>query len=411
MKVIQTFLILILIVALAACDWDDTNSRRVKTAQKGEGNLVIGVAWSWEYDPGLLWEALTLGVDEINSSGGLLGRKLELKRIDDKASVTQGRISAQSLVDDEKVIAVIGHEFSYISLATAPIYEYAGILMMSPSSTSPELTSRGYQMVFRNIPNDVEFGKSLARYAHAMNYKKILVYSVRNDYGRHLSNFFESEARHLGLEILDRLSYQESESQYFKQTLLNWKNYYQADALFIAGIMPHAAKIIATAKEIGLDIPIFGGDGLDSPQLLEIGGKSAEGVVVASIYHADAPDAQNNRFNQAFKTRHEQEPDLWAVQGYDALMIIAQAVKQANSADPADIAYALHHSKNWPGIAGPVSFNDSGDIVGREIVYKQVRDQKLSFLGNGAEAAAKKTIEPMITDTMKEALILKHSQR
>mgnify|MGYP000025749358 CR=1 FL=1 len=388
MKIIQMFSSLILILALVACNSDDTNSRRIKNAKAGDNNLIIGVAWSWEYDPGLLWEALELGVEEINAKGGLLGRNLEIRRVDDKASVTQGRISAQSLVDDDKVIAVIGHEFSYISLATAPIYEYAGILMMSPSSSSPELMSRGYKMVFRNIPSDAEFGKSLAQYAHAMGYKKILIYSVRNDYGRHLSNFFESQARFLGMDILDRLSYQESDMQYFKETLLNWKHYYQADALFIAGIMPHAAKIIATAKEIGMDIPIFGADGLDSPQLLQIGGKATEGVVIASIFHIDAFDSQKTKFYQTFKSRYQQEPDLWATQGYDALTIIAHAIEQGKSAVPTDIAKSLHNIKNWPSITGPVSFSETGNIVGRKIVYKQVRNQKLVFLGNGAQSAA-----------------------
>ena len=244
-------------------------------------------------------------------------------------------------------------------------------------------------MVFRNIQNDVEFGISLARYAHAMNYKKVLVFSVRNDYGRQLANFFESEAQRLGVEILDRLSYQESDRQYFKQTLLNWKYYYHADALFIAGILPHAAKIIATAKEIGLDIPIFAGDGIDSHRLIDIAGKAAENVAIASTYHADAVDTQNNHFNQAFKTRYKKEPDLMAVQGYDALSIIAKAIKQAKSAVPADIANVLHNSENWPSFSGPVSFTETGDIEGREVIFKQVRDQKLSFLGKGPEAAAK----------------------
>jgi branched-chain amino acid transport system substrate-binding protein len=381
------FMILAFAAVLVGCSPGDVEEQRVEYARNGKGDLIVGVAWSFEED--LLGQGVQMAADEINAAGGVRGRKLVLKKVDDQASVTEGRFAAQSLVDDPRVVAVIGHQFSYVSLATAPLYEFSGVLMMSPSSTSPELSHRGYRLVFRNIPSDADFGAALADYAAAMGYRRVFIYYVHNDYGRELANHFEARGRAVGVQVADRLSYDESTGMFFHQTLRNWKEYYQADALFLAATMPQAAQIIRAAGEVELDLPIFGSDGLDSPLLPVEAGDAAAGTVIASVFHRDLPTPQTRAFIEAFKRRYDQEPDVWAAQGYDALKILAHAMEKAKSAAPEDVAATLRSMQDWPGVGSPTGFTEDGNVTGKAIVFKRVNDGRLDFLAVGPEQAAR----------------------
>lgn len=146
------------------------------------------------------------------------------------------------------------------------------------------------------------------------------------------------------------------------------------DAICIAGETPKAAIIISQARELGIKVPFLGGDGLASSELWKIGGPAAEGTYVISYFHPSDQRPEVVRFKADFQKRYGRDPDVWAAQSYDALKVLAHAIAQAGSTDPAKIADALHQVKDWPGVTGPHTFDEKGDVVGKKAVITVVKN-------------------------------------
>ena len=146
-------------------------AERVARAVRGEGDIVIGVAWPWAARREVRYgEGLDMAVAEINAAGGVGGRRIVLEREDDHESVDEGELVAQRLANDPNVVAVIGHLQSYVSVPASAIYDLSGILMIAPTATDPELTAHGYSRVFRATFTDAEVGRQMAEYAARQGY-------------------------------------------------------------------------------------------------------------------------------------------------------------------------------------------------------------------------------------------------
>lgn len=375
-----------LLVLLAACGQSEHGERaRALKASRERGDIVIGVPgpWNWlQVDKSLYWEGIEMAFQEVNDAGGVLGRKLRFIKEDDQGTVSRGRIVAQKFADNPDVVAVIGHFSSIVSLPTSLIYEHYGILMLSPASTSPELTSRrGLKYIFRNIPTDEEVAKQLAELLNRKGYDRIVTYYINDDYGRGLANAFEIHSSEIGCIIVDRLSYDSiARPKYFRRSLESWKRNFSFDAILLAGVMPQAAEFIVTARQMGITTPIVGGDGLDSPQLLEIGGHWVEGAIMTTYYHHDVPSPIAQEFNKAFSKLYGKLPDSWAAQGYDAVKLLAHAIQKAGTTAPRKVAQALRSTQGWVGVTGEHTFNAQGDVVGKRIILQVVRDGKFKIL-------------------------------
>lgn len=411
--------ILALILFLTACSPDDMKDAREERARAADKNTPIAIGFVWpfsaEYD--LLPEGVEMALAEINaggldkgkeislslvaddrsayqegllggmmlrpetsSSGGLLGgRKIQLVRADDLDSVREGRLIAQEFAENIDLTAVIGHAWSYISVPSAPIYEFNGLIMLSPSSTSPDLTRNNFQYIFRNLASDTEVGRQLALYANSQGYRRLLLLHADDPNGRQLANVLENEADKLEMLIVDRQSYTVGSVRSFRSILNGWSDL-EFDAIFIAGSNPEAAAFVAQARAAWPDVPILGSDGMDTSDLADIAGENGEGVIVASHYHIDNPRSEQQDFIQRFEALYGVPPDTWAAQGYDAVYLLAYAIEQAGSTIPSEVALALHTTQGWPGVTGPHTFADSGDVIDKPIILKILRDNELQFL-------------------------------
>lgn len=347
--------------------------------ERPSGKTVkLGVVWPEDID--FFLDGVRMATAEINAAGGVLGKQVEIVYQNDDESVTKARLIAQEFAEAQEVSAVIGHAYSYLTIPTAPQYEFSGLVLVSPASTDPKLTQNGYKRVFRTIPSDVEFAKHLAQYMAEEGHKKIIIFYVKDSYGQSLANNFEKFSERFGLTIVDRLSYEESGGYNYEKIIATWKNYYKADAIFLAGTMPHAAHFVKQARAYGLDIPIVGGDGLDSQKLMEIAGDSAEGVIVASIFHIGDPAEEVLDFTEKFEARYDKKPDAWSAQGYDAVNLVIHAIRTGKSEKPSDIADVLHKTKDWRGVTGIYNFDEFGEIHGKKIVNKVVRNGSFDIL-------------------------------
>lgn len=375
----------------AACGGDgDTASQRSKNTT---GDIVVGAAWPWALRGNdiLYGKGMDLAVEELNAGGGVMGRPLKLLRMDDQESVDRGRIIAQELGRNPDVVAVIGHLHSYVTVAAAPIYDLSGLLLVSATSTSPELTRQGYGRVFRTVFNDTEVGKQMAQYAVDKGHKRMVIYYARNEYGRELANAFEEQAASRGAQIVSRESYDPNLSANpvaAEQTVSTWKSW-EFDAVFIAGQDEQSALLVAELRRQGIDVPVLGSDALATPVFLQKGGPAVEGTVIATAFHPDAPDPEVRRFDAAFEKRYGAKPDVGAALGYDAVRVLAQAMREAQSTEPDKVAAAMHRLTGFRGVTGAFSFDEAGNLVGMPIRRIVVRGGRFQYLDEPGPAAGR----------------------
>jgi len=368
---------MLLIAALLLQGCADRGNRGTQRGTQ-DGNIVIGVSWPFATRNDGFNEGIDMALDEIADAGGLLGgRKLELRKEDDESSVTGAMSIAQKFAASAEVSAVIGNRGSSLSIPSSSIYEDAGIVMLSPGSTAPKLTEQGYTRIFRMIPSDIQIGERMAQYAALRNYKRIAILYADDDYGRGLANVFEDRAKLYKLSTIDRRSGY-TDTQDLKRMVQGWGTL-NCDAIFIADVMPAGLQTILDLRSIGVKLPILGGDGLDSTQLLQLTNGEAEGTVVASIFNPKDERKEVQEFVRRYQQRYDTEPTKWSAQGYDAVMLLAQAIETAGSAAPDDIAKALRAMK-WTGGTGPHTFNEQGDVQQKPVVLKQVRGGQFDYL-------------------------------
>jgi branched-chain amino acid transport system substrate-binding protein len=359
---------------LSACAEKTAVQQRAEHLARGTDEVVIGVAWPMKSSKAAMADGVQLAADEINANGGVAGkRRLRLVIKDDEASLSKGRLLAQEFANDPQVSAVIGHLNTYVADAAAQIYERAGIVMVTPGSSGQKVTEDGRQYVFRSLPSNPEQARQIAAYAAAAGYKRIALYYIKNDYGVDLANKFEQQAASAGLQIADRRSYNMAGDNY-GSVLHDWASFLKFDAIFLIGSLPESPTIIREAREAGITVPIFGGAGLDSPQLIKLGGRAVEGTVVFSLFDGGAARPEVARFRSQFQRKYGRLPDSAAAQGYDALHLVAQAMDRAGSVVPGQVAGALRTTRNWSGVTGQYTFAATGDLVGKQMFTMTVQD-------------------------------------
>lgn len=348
-------------------------------AQPSEsGEIVFGVVWPFASDNNLFNEGIDLAVKEINESGGIIGRELRLLKADDGSGVEKGIAIAESFAEDQSVRAVIGHCNSYVSIPASSIYEQAGLVMLSPGSTAPELTQKGYRFIFRNIPSDDEIARQLATYLASQGHRRMVIYYSADAYGSGLANSFEDYAKSLGIMIVDRLNYY-SGVEDLKRLHSRWQAF-GFDGIFIASSMPEGAQFIFDAGQAGINGPFVGGDGMDSLQLGAIGGQAAEGTVIASVFNPESERLEARRFSLAFQATYGKIPNSNAALGYDAVKMLAAALETSDDQSRTAVAENLMNLGRWTGVAGVHELNASGDDLGDLALLKQFKDGKFIYL-------------------------------
>lgn len=355
------------------------------TAATTERYVVIAVPWPWQRRGQIRYgEGLDLAVDEANATGGVLGRPVRLERYDDAESVDEGRMVAERIVARPRVVAVIGHLQSYVTLPAASIYERAGLVLLAPVATDPALTSSGYRRVFRVTLSVTEIGRQMAETAARLGLTRVAIHSARTDYGRDLSNAFESRATELSLTVPVRKSYEASDSidePSLASTFREWSDL-DVDAVFLAGEPPAAARIVALIRRAGLRLPVLAGDAMSSPELLNIAGPAADGVLAASFFHPDEPRSEVARFVRAFRHRYETAPDVGSALGYDAVRLLVYAMRTASSTAPENVAAVLHSTRDWSGVTGEFTFDERGETVGKRLILVEAHNGRFVFVGH-----------------------------
>lgn len=340
--------------------------------------IVLGVAWPFESLDGLLEEGIDLAVQKVNDEGGIQGKTLRLIKMDDGSELERGMAIAQSFTENEQVIAVIGHCNSFISIPASMIYEQAGVVMLSPSSTSPKLTQNNMTHIFRNIPSDDEIARQVAMYLGEQGFKRMVIYYSEDSYGNDLAKAFEDHARSQGITIVDRFNYYTNQED-LRRMHKKWQAF-GFDGIFIAKSVEGGAHFLMDARAADIEVPFVAGNSLDSPRLLEIASKAAEGLLVGSVFNPSRTSPETKEFVEAFQREYHQLPTPYAANGYDAVLMLAAALEKSNLNYPTTVAEELRNLGPWRGVAGIHHLNDQGDDIGDLVVLKRVQNGKFEYV-------------------------------
>ncbi|WP_243313691.1 ABC transporter substrate-binding protein [Fundidesulfovibrio agrisoli] len=317
-------------------------------------------------------------------AGTVLGKKVELFVVDNKSDKVEAANATKRLIEKEKVQAIIGTYGSSLAMAGGEVSEKAGIPQVGTSCTNP-LVTQGKKYIFRVCFIDPLQGAGAATYAYkTLGFKKAaMLVDVANDYSVGLSNFFKKSFTKLGGQVVATLNYQSGDQDFTAQLtkIISEK----PDVLFIPSYFAEGAIIMKQAKELGATFKIMGGDAMDNPDIVKIGGKAVEGFVQTTFPYDPSMKNMNptaKKFTDAWKATHsaDKEPNVNAALGYDAYMIILDAIKRANSAKPEDITKALAETKGFEGVTGATTINETHDAV-KPIGMIIIKDGKKVYEG------------------------------
>jgi branched-chain amino acid transport system substrate-binding protein len=316
-----------------------------------------------------------LAVDEANVKGLKLDGKtikLELVAEDDQADPKVGTTVAQKLVD-AKVAGVVGHLNSGVSIPSSAIYNQAGIPMISGSSTNPQLTEQGFKTVFRVVGRDDQQGPAIASYlASEIKPKTAAVIDDATAYGEGLANEVEKTLKAAGVKVLPREKGTDKTAD-FKAILTKIKGK-KPDAVFYGGMDATGGPLLKQGRELGIKAVFAFGDGACTDKMKELAGDAAEGLLCSQ---AGLPvQAANKKFLDAYRAKFKIEPILYAPFTYDAVNLMIEAMKKANSPDPAKYLPELAKI-SYQGASGRIEFDEKGDRKDAEMTIFTMKGGKI----------------------------------
>ena len=319
-----------------------------------------------------------LAAEEINKAGGVLGRKIRLVVEDDQSKPGQPSAAVKKLIDSDKVVAVIGEIASSRSLEAGPICQSAKIPMVSPGSTNPTVTQTG-DYIFRVCFIDPFQGTVMAKFAlDTLKAKKVAILSdVTSDYSKGLSQYFtEYYKAHGGQIVIERSYSGGGKDKDFRAQLTAIKSA-QPDAIFVPGYYTEAGLIGKQARILGLKVPLLGGDGWDSPKLAEIAGPSLDGSYFSTHFSPADKSPKVQDFVTKYQGKFKAMPDGMAPLGYDAMMILADAMQRAGTTDGDKVREALASVKNYAAVTGNITIDEKRNATKSAVVLEvQGKDNK-----------------------------------
>lgn len=360
-----------------------TGCNRQPSAPSGSaGDVVVGAFVSLtgtKADFGITTNnGILLAAEQLNAKGGLLGRRIRVISQDDQGQADQVGTIVTRFVTGDNVDVVIGEVASKLSLRAAPICQKAGVPMISPSSTNPEVTRKG-SFIFRVCFIDPFQGTVLAKFARSnlKAAKAAVLRDASNDYSVGLADFFVQEFKRLGGVITKDLSCQEGDDNFRPQ--LNEIKKDAPDVILVPVYYREVALIARQAREIGITAPLLGGDGWDAADTIKNAGGALEGCYMSNHYSEAQGGPRIRDFVRAYEARYKTKPNALAALGYDAMNIYADAVRRAGSTDRTKVRDALATTKGFAGVTGDITIDSERNAL-KPAIIQQVVDGKWKFL-------------------------------
>lgn len=320
--------------------------------------------------------AIELAFKEINEKGGINGKQLELVVADNKSEAAEATNAMQKLVSQDNVVAVIGPNLSSSVIAASAINNSAKVLDIAPMATNPYVTvdqasGKTKDFNYRTCFIDPFQGTVMAKFATAelgVGNAAILI-DNSSDYAKGLAQFFKENFVKEGGAVTAEESYLQKDTD-FKATLTKIKAT-NPDFLYVPGYYQEVGLIVKQARELGMNMPIAGGDGWDSAKMPEIAGAAAlNNTYFSSLYSPEDSSDINKNFVAAYEKAYGQKPDVFAALSYDSALLVVEAIKNAGSTEPAKISEAMAKINGFSGVSGSVTFDDKHNPVKSAVILE-----------------------------------------
>lgn len=323
--------------------------------------------------------AIQMAVEDINANGGIDGKQIEYIYYDEKGDTTEATNAYNKLVQDDKVVAIIGDVTTKPTLAVAQTSQQDNIPIITATATAAEVTLTGPN-IFRACFTDPFQGELMASYAsEKLGATKVAVLSdMADDYSSGIAEAFVAKAEELGMQVVADEKYQDGDVD-FKSQLTNIKGQ-NPDVLFLPVYYEDLRLISAQAKEVGVTAQLCGADGWDSVLTDNFDSSVLNGGVFCSQYSTESTDERVQNFISAYKEKYEMDPNMFAVLAYDATNMMAQAISDAGSTDSQAIIDAMA-ALEYDGLTGHMTFDEDRNPK-KSAVIVSIQDNAYKFVEN-----------------------------
>jgi branched-chain amino acid transport system substrate-binding protein len=311
-----------------------------------------------------------LAVEQANADGGIAGQQIELVVYDDQASPKEAAPIASRLIEKDKVKVAVSGSYSGSTRAAAGVFQEAGIPYVAAYAVHPDITRAG-NFVFRtSFVGEVQGRAGAKLIGEGLGKKKVVLITLKNDFGKSLANGFREAAARFGITIVSEYEYSIKDRQ-FGPIVAKVKSD-APDAIYASGYFFTAGPLVSQLRSGGVDVPVIGQEGYDSEKFIEIAGKAAEGVIITTSLDRDSDAAETRNFIAAFEKKTGAKADMVAASAHTAVKVVIAAMREAGTDDPKAIRAAIAATKIVAS-TGKISFNELGEVR-KDVQVQVVKD-------------------------------------
>lgn len=348
--------------------------RRYKELSQPSKEVLVGVCWPFSAFRSGFDDGLNLAMDEINAGNLAGGFKIQLVMRDDEFDKNKAKRIAMEFADNPKMSAVIGYFDDSFGIAASPIYEESRLFHIFTGANSTQITSYGFNYIARTILSSDKIAAHLAKFTEDHGFRKVAIIMEEEAFGEELAYLYQSCLEKYDIKPVYFWPYPREMVDFTLPA--NQLKATDADLIFFSGLDKAGGTFINKVRGVGLDTPILGAFG-EAPEMLQKKvGDRLDKTMYYDIYNVNSNTPENSAFVRKFYARYGRRPTSWAAQGYDALYLLAKALKRTGSRIPLDLSYAVRYMDAWNGANGRYKFDGSGNIEDKPIYFFRFSGQQ-----------------------------------
>jgi branched-chain amino acid transport system substrate-binding protein len=305
-------------------------------------------------------EGAKLALEQINATGGVNGKTLELVIYDDQAKPAQAIPIANKLIGQDRVVIGVSGSYSGPTRSAAGVFQEAGIPYISAYAIHPDITRAGNYVFRTSFLGEVQGRGGAKLVGDLLGKKRVVIITLQNDFGKSLAAGFKSKVADYGMKVINEYQYSIKDRQF--GSIVAKVKADQPDAIYASGYYFTAGPLVSQLRAAGVAAPIIGQEGYDSQKFIEIAGANAEGVIITTSLDRDSDVPETRNFIRDFEKKAGFKADMVAASAHTAILVAADALKRAGTTDPEALRKAIA-ATNLKVSTGTISFNNLGEVM------------------------------------------------